>query len=161
MKNRNLMRRILLIIASILNCLVSVGYAVELYRLNLGNNLIKYSDNINIDGSDFTTFFNLMVSGINGVLILFTLGVAMVITTILTIIIVFLTRIVTIRKRGTIKKSELIFSKRLITVSSIISIIASILFTNTGMIIYILCLVWQQPLFMKLIYYDRLKKQCD
>lgn len=51
--NKDLVRRVLLVAVSILNWIFSVGYIREIYNVMLGENLIEYADNVNVDGSDF------------------------------------------------------------------------------------------------------------
>lgn len=155
--NKSLVRRILLVITSILNCIFSVGYMIELYHLSLDEHLIEYSDNINIDGSDFTPFFNLAASGVNGLLIMIIVGFTILLTTIFILIFTILLRVTTIRKKDMVTESEVVFTKRFIIISSILALVIGILSTNIKLILYILCLSWQQPLFMMLIYYRALK----
>ena len=155
--NKSLVRRILLVITSILNCIFSVGYMIELYHLSLDEHLIEYSDNINIDGSDFTPFFNLAASGVNGLLIMIIVGFTILLTTIFILIFTILLRVTTIRKNDMVTESEVVFTKRFIIISSILVLVIGILSTNIKLILYILCLSWQQPLFMISIYYRALK----
>ena len=157
--NKSLARRLLLVVISILNCIFSVGYMIELYHLSLDEHLIEYSDNITIDGSDFTLLFNLAVSGVNGLLIIFTVFFAILLTTIFILLFAILLRVTTIRKKDLVTESEVIFTKRFIIISSILALIIGILSTNLKLILYILCLSWQQPLFMTWIYYRALKNQ--
>lgn len=157
--NKSLVRRILLVITSILNCVFSVGYMIELYNLNLDEHLIKYPDKINIDGSDFTLFLSLLAGGVNGLLIIFTVGGSILLTTIFILIFSTLLRVTTIRKKDMVTKSELVFTRRFIIISSIFALIIGILSTHIKLFLCVLCLSWQQPLFMMLIYYHALKKR--
>ena len=57
------------------------------------------------------------------------------------------------------QESEMIFTKWLIIVSSVLAFIVGILSANIKLIGYVICLSWQQPLFMMLIYYLPLKNR--
>ena len=83
---RGLVRRVLLVAASILNWIFSIGYIREIYNVMLGKNLIKYVDNINIDGSDFTPLANLTVAVVNGLTIFLVIGSAVLFATIFILI---------------------------------------------------------------------------
>lgn len=152
-------RRVLLVAVSILNWIFSVGFIREIYDVMLGNNLIEYVDNIDIDGSDFTPLANLAVDGANGLIILIGIGASVLFATIFISIFAILLRVTTIRKKDTVTESEVIFTKWLIIVSSILAFIVGILSTNIKLIVYVIGLSWQQPLFMMLIYYLPLKNQ--
>ena len=89
---RGLVRRVLLVAASILNWIFSIGYIREIYNVMLGKNLIKYVDNINIDGSDFTPLANLTVAGVNGLTIFLVIGSAVLFATIFILIFAILLR---------------------------------------------------------------------
>jgi len=157
--SKDLVRRVLLVAVSILNWIFSVGYIRELYNLMMGENLIEYVDDINIDGSDFTPLANLTIAGVNGLLILITVGSVVLISTIFILIFAILLRVTTIRKKDIVTESEVVFTKRLIIVSSVLAFMAGILLTNINIIGYVVSLSWQQPLFMMLIYYLPLKNQ--
>ena len=158
--NKDLVRRVLLVAVSILNWIFSVGYIREIYNVMLGENLIEYVDNINIDGSDFTPLANLAVAGVNGLTVFLTIGSAVLFATIFILIFAVLLRVTTIRKKDIVMESEVIFTKWFIMVSSILAFMVGILFTNVKLIGYVIGLSWQQPLFMMLIYYLPLKKKC-
>ena len=157
--NKDLVRRVLLVIVSIINWYFSVGYMREIYNLMLGKNLIKKANNINIDGSDFTPLANLAVAGANGLLILLTVGTAVLLATIFILIFAILLRVTTIRKTDIVMESEVAFTKSFIVVSSVLAFIVGILSTNIKLIEYVISLSWQQPLFMMLLYYLPLKRQ--
>lgn len=157
--NKELVRRILLVIVSIINWYFSVGYVREIYNLMLGKNLIKKANNINIDGSDFTPLANLAVAGANGLMILLTIGAAVLFATLFILIFAILLRVTTIRKTDIVTESEIVFTKRFIMLSSILAFIVGILSTNIKLIGYAISLSWQQPLFMMLLYYLPLKRQ--
>ncbi|MBO5449871.1 MAG: hypothetical protein J5994_11180 [Ruminococcus sp.] len=156
---KDLVRRVLLVAVSILNWIFSVGYIRELYNLMLDENLIGYVDDISIDGADFTPLANLTIAGVNGLLILFAVGSMVLLSTIFILIFAVLLRVTTIRKKDIVTGSEVVFTKRIIIVSSVLAFIADILLTNINLIGYIISLSWQQPLFMLLIYYLPLKNQ--
>ncbi len=156
---RGLVRRVLLVAASILNWIFSIGYIREIYNVMLGKNLIKYVDNINIDGSDFTPLANLTVAGVNGLTIFLVIGSAVLFATIFILIFAILLRVTTIRKQDIVTESEMIFTKWLIIVSSVLAFIVGILSANIKLIGYVIGLSWQQPLFMMLIYYLPLKNR--
>ena len=118
---RGLVRRVLLVVASILNWIFSIGYIREIYNVMLGKNLIKYVDNINIDGSDFTPLANLTVAGVNGLTIFLVIGSAVLFATIFILIFAILLRVTTIRKQDIVTESEIIFTKWLIIVSCLYS----------------------------------------
>lgn len=157
--NKDLIRRVLLVTASILDWIFSVGYIREIYNVILGENLIEYVDNINIDGSDFTSLANLTIAGVNGLTIFLTIGSAILFATIFILIFAILLRVTTIRKKDIVTESEVIFTKWFIIVSSILAFIVGILCTNIKLIGYVIGLSWQQPLFMMLIYYLPLKSR--
>lgn len=157
--NKDFVRRVLLVAASILNWIFSVGYIREIYNVMLGENLIEYTDNINIDGSDFTPLANLAVAGANGLMTFFTIVLAVLFATIFILIFAILLRVTTIRKKDMVTESEVVFTKRLIMVSSVLAFIVGILSTNIKLIWYVIGLSWQQPLFMMLIYYLPLKNR--
>lgn len=150
--NKGLVRRVLLAAVSILNCTFSVGYIRDIYHVLSGENLIEYVDDINVDGSDFTPLANLAIAGANGMMTLLTIVLTVLFATIFILIFAILLRVTTIRKKDIVTESEVIFTKRLIIVSSILAFIVSILSTNIKLIGYIIGLSWQQPLFMLLIY---------
>ncbi|MDE7367273.1 MAG: hypothetical protein K2N24_07955 [Lachnospiraceae bacterium] len=125
----------------------------------LGENLIEYVDNINIDGSDFTPLANLAVAGVNELTAFLTIGSAVLFATIFILIFAVLLRVTTIRKKDIVTESEVVFTKWLIMVSSVCAFIVGILFTNIKLIGYVIGLSWQQPLFMMLIYYLSLKNR--
>ncbi|MDE6434497.1 MAG: hypothetical protein K2L07_09745 [Lachnospiraceae bacterium] len=160
--NKDLVRRVLLVVVSILNWIFSVGYIRDIYHIMSGENLIEYVDDINIDGSDFTPLANLAVAGTNELMIFLTIVLAVLFATIFILIFAILLRGTTIRKKDIVTESEVIFTKRLIIVSSVLAFIVGILSTNIKLIGYVIGLSWQQPLFMLLIYYlplmNRFKK---
>lgn len=160
--NKSFVRRVLLVVASILNWRFSVGYIREIYNLMLDEKFIEYYDEIYVDGSDFTPLANLMVSGVNGIMIFLNAVFAALISTIFILVFAILLRVTTIRKEDIVEKSEVIFTRRFIIVSSVLALIAGILCTNINLIGYIIGMSWQQPLFMMLIYYlplqNRFKK---
>ncbi|MDE5863758.1 MAG: hypothetical protein K2H34_05375 [Lachnospiraceae bacterium] len=157
--NKDLVRRVLLVIASILNWIFSVGYIRDIYHVMLGENLVEYVDDMNIDGSDFTPLANLAVAGVNGMMIFLTIGLAVLLATIFILIFAILLRVTTIRKKDIVTESEVVFTKRLIMVSSVLAFIVGILSTDIKLIWYVIGLSWQQPLFMLLIYYLPLKNR--
>lgn len=157
--SKDFVRRVLLVTASILNWIFSVGYMRDVYNVMLGENLIEYVDDINIDGSDFTPLANLAVAGANGLMILLAIGLSVLFATIFILIFAILLRVITIRKKDIVTESEVVFTKRLIMLSSVLAFIAGILSTNIKLIWYVIGLSWQQPLFMMLIYYLPLKKR--
>ncbi|MBD5134689.1 MAG: hypothetical protein HDT39_01810 [Lachnospiraceae bacterium] len=157
--NKEFVRRVLLVTVSALNWIFSVGYIIEIYNLKLGANLIEYADNINIDGSDFTTLTNLTIAGVDGFTIFIVIGSYVLVTTIFILIFAILLRVTTIRKKDTVTESEVVFTKRLIMVSSVAAFIAGILSADIKLTVYVIGLSWQQPLFMMLIYYIPLKNR--
>ena len=157
--NKAFGRRVLLIMASILNWLFSLGYIREIYRVMLGEHLIKYVDNIKVDGSDFTPLANFTITGVNGLVFFLTMGSAVLFATIFILLFAILLRVTTIRKNDIVTKSEVAFTKWFIIVSSILAFIVGILSTSTKLIGYVIVLSWQQPLFMILIYYRHLKNR--
>ncbi|MDE6625861.1 MAG: hypothetical protein K2K56_05785 [Lachnospiraceae bacterium] len=157
--NKDLVRRVLLVIASILNWIFSVGYIRDIYHVMLGENLVEYVDDMNIDGSDFTPLANLAVAGVNGMMIFLTIGLAVLLATIFILIFAILLRVTTIRKKDIVTESEVVFTKQLIMVSSVLAFIVGILSTDIKLIWYVIGLSWQQPLFMLLIYYLPLKNR--
>lgn len=159
--NKDFARRVLLIVVSILNWMVSIGCIREIYDAMLGENLIKDVDNITVDGSDFTPLANLVVAGVNGLTVLLTIGLCALFATVLILILAILLRAVAIRKQDIVTESEVAFSKRVIIVSSVLAFIVGILSTNIKLIAYVMGLSWQQPLFMMLIYYLPLKKRLE
>lgn len=148
-----------MIVVSILHWIFSVGYIREIYHVMLSKRIIKHADHINIDGSDFAPFANLAITGVNRFIIFLTIGSSVLFATIFILIFVILLRVTTIRKEDKITKSEVIFTRRLIIVSSVFAFLAGILSTNINLIGCVICLSWQQPLFMMLIYYLPLKNQ--
>lgn len=160
--SKDLVRRVLLVVVSILNWIFSVGFIREIYDVMLGENLIEYVDNIDIDGSDFTPLANLAVAGVNGMMIFLTIGLSVLFATIFILIFAILLRVTTIRKKDIVAESEVVFTKWLIMVSSVLAFMVGILSTNIKLIGYVIGLSWQQPLFMMLIYYlpleNRFKK---
>ena len=156
---KDLVRRVLLVAVSILNWIFSIGYIREIYNAMLGENLIEYVDNINIDGSDFTPLANLAVAGANGVVIFLTIGLSVLFATIFILFFAILLRVTTIRKKDIVTESEVVFTKWLIVVSSVVAFIVGILSTNIKLTGYVIGLSWQQPLFMMLIYYLPLKNR--
>lgn len=159
--NKDLVRRVLLVAVSILNWIFSVGYIREIYNVMLGENLIEYADNVNVDGSDFTPLANLAVAGVNGLTVFVVIGSSILFATIFILILAILLKVTTIRKKDIITESEVVFTKWLITVSSVLAFIVGILSTNIKLIGYIIGLSWQQPLFMMLIYYLPLKNRFE
>ncbi len=157
--NKALVRRVLLVVVLILNCFFSVSFIGEIYDVMYGENFIEYVDNINIDGSDFTPLANLTVAGVNGLMDLLTIVLAVLFVTIFTLIFAILLRVITIRKKDIVTESEVVFTKRLIMVSSVLAFIVGVLYTNIKLVGYVIGLSWQQPLFMMLLYYLPLKKR--
>lgn len=157
--NKDIVRRVLLVATSILNWIFSVGYIREIYNVMLDQNLIEYVDNITIDGSDFTPLANLTIAGVNGLTIFLVIGSAVLLAAIFILIFAILLRITTIRKKDIVTESEVVFTKRLIIVSSVLAFIVGILSTNIKLTGYVIGLSWQQPLFMMLIYYLPLKNR--
>ena len=157
--NKSFVRRVLLVVASILNWRFSVGYIRKLYNLMLDEKFIEYYDEIYVDGSDFTPLANLMVSGVNGIMIFLNAVFAALISTIFILMFAILLRVTTIRKEDIVAKSEVIFTRRFIIVSSVLALIVGILSTNIKLIDYIIGMSWQQPLFMMLIYYLPLRNR--
>ncbi len=157
--NKGLVRRDLLVVVSILNWRFSVGYIREIYNLMLDEKFIEYYDEIYVDGSDFTPLANLMVSGVNGIMIFLNAVFAALISTIFILVFAILLRVTTIRKEDIVAKSEVIFTRRFIIVSSVLAFIVGILSTNIKLIDYIIGMSWQQPLFMMLIYYLPLRNR--
>ncbi|MCI8509146.1 MAG: hypothetical protein HFJ06_11365 [Lachnospiraceae bacterium] len=150
---KSIVRQVLLIVVSILNWIFSVGYIRNIYNVMLNGNIIEYAENINIDGSDFTPLANLAIAGVNGLAIFLTIGASVFFATIFILIFAILLRVTTIRKKDLVTESEVIFTRRLIVISSVFTFIVGILSTNINLIRFVLCLSWQQPLFMVLIYY--------
>lgn len=157
--NKAHIRRILLVVASILNWIFSVGYIREMQKVLLGKSLIKYADNIKIDGSDFTPLANLAITGANGLAIFFTMVLDVLVATIFILLFAILLKVTTIRKNDIIMESELVFAKCFIIISSVLAFILGILSASKKLTWYAIGLSWQQPLFMILIYYRSLKKQ--
>lgn len=159
---KDLIRRVLLVAVSVLNWIFSVGFIRGIYDVMSGENIVEYYDNINVDGSDFTPLANLAVEGVNGLAVLFTVGLSVLFATVFILIFAIVLRAATIRKKDTVTESEVVFTKRLIMVSSVLAFIAGILCTDIKLIGYVIGLSWQQPLFMMLIYYlpleNRFKK---
>lgn len=148
-----------MVVVLILNCFFSVSFIGEIYDVMYGENFIEYVDNINIDGSDFTPLANLTVAGVNGLMDLLTIVLAVLFVTIFTLIFAILLRVITIRKKDIVTESEVVFTKRLIMVSSVLAFIVGVLYTNIKLVGYVIGLSWQQPLFMMLLYYLPLKKR--
>jgi len=157
--NKGFIRRVLLVIVSILNWIFSVGYIRKIYNLMLDEPFFEYPDEIYVDGSDFTPLADLMVSGANEIMIFLNAVFAILFSTIVILIFAILLRVTTIRKEDIVAKSEVIFTRRFIIVSSVLAFIAGILCTNIKLIDYIIGLSWQQPLFMMLIYYLPLRNR--
>lgn len=157
--NKAHVRRILLVVASILNWIFSVGYIREMQKVLLGKPLIKYADNIKIDGSDFTPLANLAITGANRLAIFLTMVLDVLVATIFILLFAILLKITTIRKNDIIMESELVFAKWFIIISSVLAFIVGILSANKKLMWYAIGLSWQQPLFMILIYYRSLKKR--
>lgn len=157
--NKDLIRRILLVAGSILNWIFSLAFISAIYNVMFGENLIEYVDDIPVDGSDFTPITNLAIAGVNGMTILFTIGLAVLFTTILILIVAILLRVTTIRKKDIVTESEVVFTKRIIMISSTLAFIVGILLMNLKLIECVIYLSWQQPLFMMLIYYLPLKNR--
>ena len=160
---RGLVRRVLLVAASILNWIFSIGYIREIYNVMLGKNLIKYVDNINIDGSDFTPLANLTVAGVNGLTIFLVIGSAVLFATIFILIFAILLRVTTIKSLLQLIAQRKLYDRdyntTVIIVSSVLAFIVGILSANIKLIGYVIGLSWQQPLFMMLIYYLPLKNR--
>lgn len=157
--SKDIVRKVLLVAASILNWIFSIGFIREVYHAMSAGGFIKYEDNINIDGSDFTPLANLAVAGINGMMILLVIGLSVLFATILILILAVLLRVTTIRKEDIVTESEVNFTKWFIIISSVLAFIAGILSTDIKLIWYVMGLSWQQPLFMLLIYYLPLKNR--
>lgn len=155
---KSMIRQILLIVVSILNWIFSVGYIRNVYNM-LNENIIEYADNIIIDGSDFTPLANLAITGLSGLTALFTIGLCVFFATIFILIFAILLRVTTIRKKDLVTESEVIFTRRLIIISSVLAFIVGILSTDINLIWFVIYLSWQQPLFMILIYYLPLNKR--
>ncbi len=162
---KKIIRQVLLIVVSILNWIFSVGYIRDIYYGMINENVIEYTENIYVDGSDFTPLANLAIAGLNGLYVLFAIGLAFLFATIFILIFAILLRAATIRKKDLVTESEVIFTRRLIIVSSILAFIVGILSTNINLIWFVISLSWQQPLFMMLLYYlplkNRFKKEME
>ena len=87
------------------------------------------------------------------------IGSAVLFATIFILIFAILLRVTTIRKQDIVTESEIIFTKWLIIVSSVLAFIVGILSANIKLIGCVIGLSWQQPLFMMLIYYLPLKNR--
>lgn len=156
---KKIIRQVLLIMVSILNWFFSVGYIRDIYYGMINENVIEYTENIYVDGSDFTPLANLAITGLNGLYVFLAIGFAVFFATIFILIFAILLRAATIRKKDLVTESEVVFTRRLIIVSSILAFIVSILSTNINLIEFVISLSWQQPLFMMLLYYLPLKNQ--
>lgn len=159
--NKDLTRRVLLVVVSALDWIFSIGSIRAIYNVMAGQFLIEYADNVNIDGSDFSPVVNAATAGINVFVILFTIVLAALFVTIFILIFAILLRTTTIGKKDIITESEVIFAKWVIMVSSVYAFIVGIFFSNIRMIGYVIGLSWQQPLFMMLMYYIPLKKRFE
>ncbi len=107
----------------------------------------------------FTPLVDFAVTGINGLIIFFLVGLAVLFSTIFILIFAILLRVTTIRKKDMVTESEVVFIRWFIIVSSVLALIVCILSTNIKLFEYVIALFWQQPLFMMLIYYLPLKNR--
>ena len=127
-------------------------------------NLIYATYNQYCNSIDITTFDNMLLridcsKAEDGVTIFLVIGSAVLFATIFILIFAILLRVTTIRKQDIVTESEMIFTKWLIIVSSVLAFIVGILSANIKLIGYVIGLSWQQPLFMMLIYYLPLKNR--
>lgn len=156
--NKDLVRRVLLVAASILNWIFSVGYIRE-YNVISSQNHLEYKDEVYVDGEDFTTIANLAIAGANGFTNILAICVSVLLATILILFFAILLRATTIRKKDIVTEEEVKFTKWFIIASSVLALIVGILCTDTKLIGYVIALSWQQPMFMMLIYYLPLRKR--
>lgn len=156
--SKDLVRRVLLVVASIFNWMFSVGYIRE-YNVISSQNPLEYKDEIYMDGSDVTPIANLAIAGVNGFTNILAICVSVLLATILILFFAILLRVTTIRRKDIVTEEEVKFTKWLIIVSSVLAFIVGILSMDTKVIGYVLALSWQQPLFMMLIYYLPLRKR--
>lgn len=157
--NKDMLRRVLLAVVSILNWLFSVGYIREIYRVMSGENSTGCVDSVYVDGSDVTPLANLAVAGANGLMALLETGLLILLATVFIPIFAILLRVTTIRKKDIVTESEVVFTKRFVMISSVLAFIVGILAAGMQLTGYVIGLSWQQPLFMMLLYYLPLKKR--
>lgn len=125
----------------------TVGYSMEFGKMLEGFDSLKQdpgqTDNIMIDGSDFTLFFKLLVFGsnglvdiVNGIIILVEIGVSAVAAVILALLVRFLVyRQITAVTAAEFKSANLIFCGIFI-----VSLIVSVIVSSCRGLLYILLL---------------------
>ena len=125
------------------------------------NYFIEYPDRIYADGTDITAVIKLAVSGANGLMSIFSIGLDIFITTVFTFIISLTLRFAIIRRTDAVEKEEVKFAEWAIIISSAAAPVIGILLTDINMAGYALMLSWQQPLFMFTVYFHALKNRAD
>lgn len=158
---KNVIRRILFGVTMLISWCFSVGYSRELFKLGIENHYFKSPGNVNIDGADFSALADLAVSGVNGLVVFLVVGFYVFFETLFMGILVFIFKLITLRKTDVIEQSELAITRRLIIISSILSLLSGILVTNVHLVGYVIALSWQQPFFLFLIYYLALKNRVN
>jgi hypothetical protein len=132
MKNIKLLNKIqkirlssFLIIASILFLCV-IGYSYEFRNMQLLNS----ATDINIDGSDFTSLFNLLIFGVNSFIYVIIIGVTSFGLLILSLMCLLPWRFICIKKDSIIDEIEYKIAKKILIFFIIFSFILSIIITN-------------------------------
>ena len=156
--DREKLNRFVLIIISVINCIFTIGYSYEIYDL-IKEPLIEKTDEMIIDGTDFTAIANLAVTGTNGLIASIITSIYVIITIAVAIILAVIARLIIIKKDSSFEPSEIKFSKYIIVISSVFAFLVSLILTKLSAISFVIALSWQQPLFMLLLYYLPLRQR--
>ncbi len=123
------------------------GYAQEIKE---SGQLIEYTDDVTVDGSDFTGIVNLFTAGTNGMIA----GVIMIATCIsmffISIFIMLAWRLIAIRKSSVIHEKEEKISKIVFGCFVVVSLVAGTILAGASNVIYVAFLVLFPTIFLYL-----------
>ena len=101
-------RIIAFIIISIILSYFAIGYVYELYQSDINSVMVNTDEikDINIDGSDFTPVFKLFGGGLNGFILLITVGIDSVVILVVGLILSISFRVIGLNKNRCIGQEE-------------------------------------------------------
>lgn len=158
---KSTIRKIVLIVAVLINSYFSVGFAWEIGQSMLETHMIQRPDGVIIDGADFTPLANIMVDGTNGLFLLVVVGIYALITFVVALLTALIMWFWLVRKTEKIAKEEAVFARNVIVTVSVASLLLGIVHTNIHLVGIICLLFWQQPLLMLLIYYLPMESRAE
>lgn len=152
--------QVLFVFITVLNWVFSVGFAWRLGTMKEVE-LLKSTDDIHVDGTDFTPIINLVIMGVNGFVEFMTTGLFVALCTICIMTFALILWFKIFKGEQIFTRSEVKFTKWTIILSSILAFGAAIFCVGLKSSWCAMLLSWQQPLFMWLFYYRTMRKQFD